>query len=59
MVKLKKYPISEVENPLNPDHLQYYKISEVLQSVHVVPRDTKNNLFYLNNYNDLNQFNQL
>ena len=38
---------------------QFYKISEVLQSAHVVPRDTKGNTFYFNNYINWDQFNQL
>ncbi len=59
MVELEKYPISRVENPLNLGGQQFYKISEILRSAHVVPRDTKGNTFYLNNYIDWDQFNQL
>ena len=59
MIKLKKYPISRVENPLNLSGQWFYKISEVLQSAHVVLRDTESNTFYLNNYIDWDQFNQL
>ncbi len=59
IVKLEKYLIFKAENPLNLGGQQFYKISEVLQSVHVLPRDTKCNPFYLNNYIDCNQFHQL
>ncbi len=59
MIKLEKYPISRAENPLNPGGQRFYKISEVLQSAHVVPRDTEGNTFYLNNYINWDQFNQL
>ena len=52
IVKLEKYPISRAENPLNLGSQQFYKISEVLQSAHIVPRDTESNTFYLNNYID-------
>ena len=57
MVKLKKYLISKVENPLNFGSQQFYKISKVLQNAHVIQRDTKNNTSYLNNYIKWNQFN--
>ena len=59
MIKLEKYLISRAENPLNLGDQQFYKISEVLQSAYVVPRDTKGNNFYLNNYINWNQFNKL
>ncbi len=38
---------------------QFYKISEVLQSAHVVPKNTESNTFYLNNYIDWDLFNLL
>ncbi len=57
MVELEKYPISRAENSLNLGGQRFYKISEVLQSAHVVPRDTKGNNFYLNNYIDWDQLN--
>ena len=50
MIKLKKYPILRTKNPLNFSGQWFYKISKVLQSAHVVPRDTEGNTFYLNNY---------
>ncbi len=59
MVELEKYPISRAENPLNLGSQQFYKISKVLQLAYVVPRDTVGNTFYLNNYIDWEQFNQL
>ncbi len=59
MIKLEKYLISRAENPLNLGGQRFYKISEVLQSAHFVPRDTEGNTFYLNNYIDWDQFNQL
>ena len=57
MVKLEKYQISRVENLLNLNDQQFYKISKVLQNAHIIPRDTKDNTFYLNNYIDWDQFN--
>lgn len=56
MVELEKYPIWRAENPLNLSAHQFYKISEVLQSAHIIPRDIKNKIFYVNNYIDWNQF---
>ena len=52
MVEFEKYPISKAENPLNLSGQRFYKISKVLQSAHVVPRDNEDNTFYLNNYID-------
>ena len=59
IVELEKYSISKAKNLLNLGSQQFYKISEVLQSAHVVSRNTKNNTFYLNNYINWDQFNQL
>ncbi len=59
MVELEKYPISRAKNPLNLGGQRFYKISEVLRSAHVVPRDTEGNTSYLNHYIDWDQFNQL
>ncbi len=59
MVKLEKYPISKAKNTLNLGGQQFYKICEVINSAHVVLRDTRNNIFYLNNYINWNEFNQL
>lgn len=52
IVKLEKYPISKAKNFLNLGSQQFYRISAVLQSAHVVQKDTKGNTFYLNNYSD-------
>ena len=54
MVELEKYPISRAENSLNLGSQQFYKISEVLQSIHVISKDTEGNTFYFNNYIDWN-----
>ena len=59
IVKLEKYPISRAENPLNLSSQRFYKISEVLLSTHVMPRDGEGNTSYFNNYIDWDQFNQL
>ena len=59
MVKLEKYSISKVEKPLNLGGQQFYKISEILQSAHIILKDIEGNTFYLNNYIDWDQFNQL
>ncbi len=59
MVELEKYQISRAKNPLNQGGQQFYKISEVLQRAHVVPRDIKHNTSYLHKYIDWDQFNQL
>ena len=52
MVKLKKYLISRAKYSLNLDSQQFYKISKALQITHIIPRNTENNTFYLNNYID-------
>lgn len=59
IVKLEKYPVSRAKNSLNFGGQQFYKISKVLQSAHVMPKATENKIFYLNNYINLHQFNQL
>ncbi len=59
MVELEKYPISKAKNPLNLGSQQFYKISKILQSAYVVPRDTEGNISYLNNYINKDLFNQL
>ena len=52
MIELEKYPISRAEKPLNLDGQQFYKISKVLQNAHIVPKNTEDNTFFLNNYID-------
>ena len=59
IVKLAKYQILKVENSSNLGGQQFYKIFKVLQNAYVVPRDTKSNTFYLNNYINWHLFNQL
>lgn len=59
LMKFEKYLISRIENLSNLGTYQFYKISEVLQSAYIVPRDTKSNTFYVSNYIDRDKFNQL
>lgn len=49
MVKIEKYLILRVENPLNLGSQQFYKIFKVLQYTQVVPNNTESNTCYLNN----------
>ena len=49
MIELQKYLILRAKNSLNQDSPQFYKISEFSQSAHVLPKDTKDFPFYLNN----------
>ncbi len=46
-----------MENLLNLGSQQFYKISKVLQSIHIVSKDVEDNTSYFNNYIDWNQFN--
>lgn len=52
MVKFEKQSVSRTVNLLNLGCQQFYKISKILQSAHVISRDTEGNTFYLNNYID-------
>ena len=47
------------ENPRNLGAHRIIEVSLVLRSAHVVPRDQDRMVFYVNNYIDWNQFNQL
>ena len=58
-MEFEKYPILRVKNLLNLGNQQFHKISEVLQTTHIVPKNTKNHTSYLIKYIDQNQFNQL
>ena len=58
MAELEKYP-TRAENSLNLGAHRSYKIPSILRSAHVVPRDNDGNVFYVNNYIDWDQFNQL
>ena len=59
IVKLKKYSISQVENSLNLESQQFYKICEVLKNTHIMPNDINRKTVYLNNYINWDQLNQL
>lgn len=59
MIELEKYPISRIKNLLNQSGQQFYKISKVIQCAHIVPKNTENDIFYLDNYINWNQLNQL
>lgn len=52
MIKLEKYSILRAENFLNLDGGQFQKISNILKTIYIGPRDTKGHTFYLNNYID-------
>ena len=47
------------ENPRNFGAYWIIEISSILRNAHMVPRDQDNFVFYLNNYIDWDQFNQL
>ena len=59
MVELDKWHASTVENPRNLGAHHIIEVSSVLRSAHVVPRDQDKMVFYVNNYIDGDQFNQL
>ena len=59
MIELKKMRALSAENPHNLSIYWIIEISLVLCSAHVVPRDQDKFLFYVNNYIDWDQFNQL
>ncbi len=59
MIKLEKMCASIAENLRNFGAHQIIEISSVLYSAHVVPRDQDKVVFYVNNYIDWDQFNQL
>ncbi len=59
IIELKKIRASIAENPCNLSTHQIIEISLVLHSAHVVPKDQDKILFYVNNYIDWDQFNQL
>ena len=59
MIELKKMHALTVENPYNLIAHRIIVILLVLHSAHVIPRDLDKFLYYINNYNDCNQFNQL
>lgn len=59
MVKCEKYLILKTKNALNLSAYWFFKISRVSYNAHIEPKDTYNNIFYNNNYIDLDKFNQL
>ena len=59
MIELEKMRASTAENPRNLGAYRIIEISLVLHSAHVVPRDQDKFVFYVNNYIDWDQFNQL
>lgn len=50
IIDLEKFPISRVINLLNPDVQQFYNISEILQSVYIVPKDIESYTSNVHNY---------
>ncbi len=59
IIELKKMHTLIAENPHNLVAHRIIEISSVLRSVHVVPRDQDKVVFYVNNYINWDQFNQL
>ncbi len=59
MVELEKMRASTAEYLRNLGTYCIMKISSILRSAHIVPRDQEKIVFYVNNYIDWDQFNQL
>ncbi len=59
MIKLEKIRASIAENPRNLSAHRIIEIFSVLHRAQVVPRDQDKVVFYVNNYIDWDQFNQL
>ncbi len=59
MVQLKKWPISMTKNCRNLGVHQVIEIFSVLHNAQVIPRDQARVVFYINNYIDWDQFDQL
>ena len=59
MIELDNIRALTVENSHNLDAKKIIEILSVLHSTHVVPRDQEKFVFYVNNYIDWDQFNQL
>ena len=59
MVELEKWHASMAENPRNLGAHRIIEVFLVLRSTHVVPKDQDRAVFYVNNYIDWDQFNQL
>ena len=59
MIKLEKMRTSTAENPRNLGAHRILEISSVLRDAHMLPKDQDKFVFYVNNYIDWDQFNQL
>ena len=59
MIELEKMHALTAENPRNLNAHRIIEISSVLRSAHMVPRDQDKFVFYVNNYIDWDEFNQL
>ena len=59
MVELEKMHTLIAKNPHNLGARWIIEISLVLRSAHVVPRDQDKVVFYVNDYSNWDQFNQL
>ena len=59
IVELDKWHVSIAENPRNLGAYCIIEVSSVLCNAHDVSRDQDKMVFYINNYIDWNQFNQL
>ncbi len=59
MIELEKMCASIVENPRNLGVYRIIEISSILCSAHMIPRDQDKVIFYINNYINWDQYNQL
>ena len=59
IIKHKKIYALTAENPCKLGTHRIIKISMVLYSTYIIPRNQDKFVFYINNYIDWNQFNQL
>ena len=59
MIELEKIDASTAEHHCNLDTHQIIEISLVLRSAYIISRDQDKFVFYVNNYIDWDQFNQL
>ena len=59
MIELEKMRTLTTENLFNLDAHQIIEISSLPRNAHLVPRDQDKFVFYVNNYIDWDQFNQL
>ncbi len=59
MVKFEKMRTSTAKHPRNLGAYHIIEISSILRSVYIIPRNKERIMFYINNYIDWDQFNQL